>query len=77
MLNMKELVSEYDEIPENICGGNLHNILDDFNVGYSLAFETQWLNRFVYTTQGGRYSILVADLYLEKTTALSELKEME
>ena len=32
MLNIKELVAEYDEIPENICGGNLHIILDDFNV---------------------------------------------
>ena len=45
-------------------------------LGYSLAFETQWLNRFVYTTQGGRYSILVSDLYLEKTTTLAELRSM-
>lgn len=32
MLNIKDLVSEYDSIPENICGGNLHIMLDDFNV---------------------------------------------
>lgn len=32
MLNIKELVAEYNEIPENICGGNLHIALDDGNL---------------------------------------------
>lgn len=45
-------------------------------LGYKFAFKTQWLNRFVYTTQGGRYSILVSDLFIDKTTTLAELKEM-
>lgn len=60
---------------------NMQQPLDEIveeleRLGYSLAFETQWLNRFVYTTQGGRYSILVSDLYLEKTTTIAELRSM-
>lgn len=31
-MNVTKLIAEYGQIPENICGGNLHIILDDENV---------------------------------------------
>lgn len=31
-MNIKELVCEYESIPDNICGGSLHIVLDDGNL---------------------------------------------
>lgn len=31
-MNVTKLIAEYDQIPENLCGGNLHIILDDGNI---------------------------------------------
>lgn len=32
LFNLKILIHEYCEVPENVCGGNLHIVIDDQNL---------------------------------------------
>ena len=60
-MNVTKLIAEYDQIPENTCGGNLHVILDDGNVDdNSVIFLLQRMqerkrlsrNAYLLTTNG-------------------------
>lgn len=38
-MDVFNLIQEYYQIPENICGGNLHAVLDDGNFDYDSIIE--------------------------------------